>query len=158
MGGVTDEDHPAGVPGVELDPFARADMELLVAPQGRQVRGNRPAEAGEAAPEPFQPSRQGSSKCGASTPAEPYVPPPPTGTSPKKQPSPMSTMSWATPGGRVGTTLRQAMVPANAGSTGLTASRRTVEEMPSAPTTRSKLAEVPSLKPTRTRSVSGSAP
>ena len=64
----------------------------------------------------------------------------------------MSTMSWATPGGRVGTTLRQAMVPANAGSTGLTASRRTVEAIPSAPTTRSTLAEVPSLKPTRTRS------
>lgn len=59
MGGVADEDHPAGVPGVEFDPFDRADVELLIALQGGEVRRDRPAEAGEAAPEPFQPSRQG---------------------------------------------------------------------------------------------------
>ena len=111
MGGVADEDHPAGVPGVEFDPFDRADVELLITLQGGEVRRDRPAEAGEAAPEPFQPSRQGSLKRSASTPAKPYVPPP-TGTSPKKHPSPMSTMSWVTPGGRAGMTLRQPMVPA----------------------------------------------
>ena len=55
------------------------------------------------------------------------------------------------PAGRAGMTLRQIMVSAYWGGTGLMARRRTVELMPSAPTTRSYSPADPSAKVTDTR-------
>jgi hypothetical protein len=53
MRSIPNEDYPAAIPLVELDPFDRLNMQLLIALQGSEIRRNRPAESNEAASEAF---------------------------------------------------------------------------------------------------------
>jgi hypothetical protein len=54
VGGVADQNRPAGVPAAEVDPFDRPEVDLVVALQAGEVGRDRPAEAAEPLPEPFQ--------------------------------------------------------------------------------------------------------
>jgi hypothetical protein len=57
MGGVADEQDPAGVPAVQVDGLDRPEMDLLVAGQGGEVAGNQRSEAVEVLAEPVQAPR-----------------------------------------------------------------------------------------------------
>jgi hypothetical protein len=54
MRGVANEDDPAMMPQLDIDPFDRPDMELLIVFQGSEVLWDWPAEIGEAASESFE--------------------------------------------------------------------------------------------------------
>ena len=58
MGSVPDHYHSAAIPLVELDPFNRPEMELLIGLQGSEIRWNRCAESGKAASKAFEASRE----------------------------------------------------------------------------------------------------
>jgi hypothetical protein len=59
MCSIPNQDHPATVPLVELDPFNRPNDELFIALQGSEIRRNRFAESSKAASEALEASHKG---------------------------------------------------------------------------------------------------
>jgi hypothetical protein len=53
MRSIPNQDHPAAIPHVELDPLNRPNVELLVTLQGSEIRWNRLSESNKTASEAF---------------------------------------------------------------------------------------------------------
>jgi hypothetical protein len=58
MSCIPNQDHPASVPLVDLDPFDRPNDELFIALQGSEIQRNRLAEASKAASEALEASHE----------------------------------------------------------------------------------------------------
>src|SRR5947209_16939425 len=58
MRGIADEDDATAVPPIDVQPFDRTAMELLVALQRSQIVSHQSAEPGEALANPFQSALQ----------------------------------------------------------------------------------------------------
>jgi hypothetical protein len=59
MGSIPNQDHPPAIPLVELDPFNRPNVKLLIRLQTSEIRRNRRAESHKAASEAFEASHEG---------------------------------------------------------------------------------------------------
>jgi hypothetical protein len=53
MRSIPNQDHPAAIPHVELDPLNRPNVELLVTLQGSEIGWNRLGESNKTASEAF---------------------------------------------------------------------------------------------------------
>lgn len=137
VGGVAGQDHAAGVPAAEFNPFNRPEVNLVVALQGGEVGRDWAAEALEPLPEPFQAAGRRIVGALPVQAGEPVGAPVTDRDQAEVTALAGEDHQMAGAGGRAGMTLRQLTVSAYWGGTGLTARRRTVELMPSAPTIRS---------------------
>jgi hypothetical protein len=58
MRSIANQDDPATVPPIELDPLDWSDVELCITFQGGEIRRNGPTESCKAVPEALQTSRE----------------------------------------------------------------------------------------------------
>ena len=56
MSSIPNKNHPATIPLIELDPFNRPNVELLITLQGSEICRNRLAESSKAASEAIEAS------------------------------------------------------------------------------------------------------